>query len=86
MFALEKGRQKEKQRLRIQNLTPFRSPCTTPRPCIYINPLATSLSLGLEGVMNVRCGQWQWATYKFKPIHVPVGLDEFVDIPTIHPL
>ena len=58
MFAWVKGASEGEATVHIQIFTPFKSPCTTPWPCIYINPLAMSLSLALEGVVNIRCGHW----------------------------
>ena len=44
-----------------------------------------SLSLALEGVFEHQVWSMVGETYKFKPIRVPIGLDELIDIPTIHP-
>ena len=70
--------------INIQNCTPFRSPCIIDRLCIYINPLATSLSYQ-------KCYEYQvqpaaGTTYKLEPIHIPISLGEFLNIPTNHPL
>ena len=51
---------------------------------MYINPLATSPSYwkGCEHRPNPAAGP----TYKLKPVRVPIGQSELVDIPIIHPL
>lgn len=44
----------------------------------------------LELSIGRGCEHQVWSlvggTYKLKPIHVPIVLDELIDIPTIHPL
>ena len=58
--------------------TPFRSPCIIAWLCIYINPLAASLSC--EGVI-IRYA----APNKLETIRIPMDSDELVDVPILHP-
>ena len=65
--------------INIRCHTPFRSPCIIPCPCIYINPLATSLSFQRKLSAAVAASS-RSENYKLKSIRVPMCRHKFVDV------
>ena len=56
------------------------------RPIVHIHQSSSDVpELSIVGGYEREVQSAVEATYKLKPIHVLVGLDELVDIPIIHP-